>query len=390
MSDKETEETVKETLDKAESIGEKFKENGAEKYYLTDKGWVDEGGTTPAYFRDTGSYFQKPQGAVYKAPVETERQKFGQKEARQLELLFDDDIDREIEEREVEVNGLDFSVSQDKAFEALQKLLAQTNYQGDPEAPEKSTYDENRGGTYKLPGVFIKWTDYYEAYGLTRKKDGKYRGKQKKKAKEALKDLTQPWRITVKDIEEDKKVAWETPLINLTWEYENNSDIENQTEDKRLLIRYKPLFIDKIDRDNKGKGFYLFKPYDLHEEINEAVGSKRYSGAIPRFIWWLNSIDYEANYNEDYDYRKDPHKIGKEKLAYRLRLDTYVEARQWSILNERIEQACEVAKEINFLLQYEIEEKMVKLWLNPARCSRLKYRLTDKGDWPPQLTDDRE
>lgn len=393
MSNSEPEEekvTAEEALEVVERIRKKFQENGVKKIKLTSEGWREEEDSLPAQSRSSSSYPKTSHPPRYKSPVETEKEKFGSKEQKQLELFIDKDVEKEIEERQVEVTGLDFNVSQGKAFEALQKLLAETNYQGDTEAPEVTTYREERGGTYTLPGIFIKWSDYYEAYGLKRDKSGKYTNRrQVKKAKEALKDLAQPWRITVEDKTEGHKVARETPLIKLTWEYEGAPD-ETQTQDKRLLIRYKPLFIDKIDRDNEGRGFYLFKPYNLHEEINKAVGGSRYSSAIPRFIWWLNSIDYEAKHNEDYDYTRDPFRIGKELLAYKLRLRNYVERRQWNYVDERVEQACEVATEINFLLEYEIGEEMVRLWLNPHRCSRLRYRLEQQDKYDPKLSYDRD
>lgn len=396
MSDteKEPDEILDKATQKVEKIKEEFKEHGTHKLYFTNEGWVEEteqGGTAPA------GYFQIPkteetlQTTLYKAPVEAELQKFGKKEAKQLEL-FGSKVE---ESRKVKVEGLNFSKPQDRAFNALQKLLDETDYQGNSAVPLDTRYDGARDGTYKLPGILINYSDFYEAYGLKRKKDSKFRGKQVEQAKKALEDLAEPWRITVERKKDNGKsdiVARETPLIEITKAYYDRDEEEikkikegdtGQRADK-LLIRYQPIFIDKIEN------FYLFKPYDLLEEINEAVESNRYSEAIPRFIWYLNTINYGPDQHEDYNYEKDPHKIGREKLAYRLRLDNYVDRRQWNYIDDRIEQACEVAEKIGFLLDYDLgDDDMVKLLLNPARCSRLRYRLKKNGKLPPGLKSDR-
>lgn len=348
----------------------------------------DNSGTLPAQDARNSSYYPT-EGKGYRAPVETELQKFGKKEQEQLKLFTSPDIEER--ERNIEVTGLNFKVSQDKAFEALQKILADTDYQGDPRVGLEERFIEARGGTYKLPGILINWADFYEAYGLKRGKNGKYTNRrQVKKAKEALESLAKPWRITVKQKKDNGKydvVTRDTPLIQISKGYYDREkeeikrieDGDSEVKADKLLIRYKPIFIDKIGN------FFLFKPSNLHKEIREAIGNKRYSPAILRFIWWLNTINYGAKRTKDYDFTKNPHKIGKKKLAYRLRLDNYIERRQWNYIDKRLKQACKVAKEINFLLDYDLSTDPIKLWPNPKRCSRLGYELERQGKLSPEM-----
>lgn len=324
----------------------------------------------------------------YKSPVETELQKFGKSGQEQLEL-FGPKVE---ESPEVEVTGLDFNVSQDKAFGALQKLLADNNYRGQSQKPH---YDDIREDYYKLPKIEINYSDYYEAYGLERDSSGKYTNRrQVKQAKQALREMELPWRITVSKKRENGKydvATKRTQLVEIERYYYNREEDEKvriqkgQATDKanRLVIIYQPLFIAKI------QDFYVLKDPELHKRIRETVDSKRYSEAVPRFIDWLNTTNYEAKYNKDFKWWKDPHTIGREKLAYKLRLDGYIERRQWSYIDDRIEQACEVAQDLDFLFKYDLESEPIKLWLNPFRCSRLGYQLKKQDKLPPRLTDDR-
>ena len=334
----------------------------------------------PTTFNLPGKYDKR----TYRAGMNAELQKFGEKlnpkrlsEIKQLVLgETASTVEEEgIEEFKPQDIGLDFNKSQDKAFNALQKLLDKTDYEGNVDP--KLIYGEDNypiyshiyNGYYDLPALAITWTDYYKAYGLKKNRSGKYSGRQVKQARQALRDLADGWTISFKRKKKNDKydlIQAIRPLIELDTVYENIDRIDNLEKKKGgILIKFSPLFIDQLDT------FFLYKPMYLHNEIKEVAGS-RYSKYYARLIQYLNKTDFS------------PVKIHMKKLAHNLKMYSDINARMWKRIRNRIDKGLEIAKELEFILDFEKNHDNITdlYWieLNPERCSRYRLKLKKRNN----------
>lgn len=326
----------------------------------------------PSTFKPSGDYDKR----TYRAGMNAELQKFGEQinpkrlsEIKQLVLGETASTVEEVEEFKPQDLGLDFNKSQDKAFNALQKLLDETNYEGniDPElvyGDNYPVYSNIYDGYYELPALLISWTDFYKAYGLKKNRSNKYSGRQVKQAKEALRDLADGWTIYYKRKKKNNKydlIKSTRPLIKIDEGYKNIKDIENIGNKKgKLLIKFSPLFVDQLDT------FFLYKPRYLHNEIKEVAGS-RYSKYHARLIQYLNKTDFS------------PIKIKMKTLAYELRMYPDINKRNWPRIRDRITKGLEIGKKLNFVLEFKKNYNDIPdlFWikLNPERCSRYRLKL---------------
>lgn len=315
----------------------------------------------------------------FRASMYAEQQKFDIG-TKSRQLILGEDIDR----LDDIPYGLDLTDSQERAKDAIQKLLHETGYKGDGQIPLNSA-DFKIYDSY-LPYLSISWTDYYQAYGLEPAGDGRYHGAQAKQARDALESLTEMrWMSYQKPsgkYDKDGKPLYDfirvkKPLIHLQFgdSYHDITEDDIQkilsgkelTEEKenrritRLLVLPSPILIDDIDR------YYLLKPSGLHDEIKALYPGKRISTVNSQFITLLLLVDI-ADW-----------KIGKETLAYKLNMDTWIETRQKSRIDKRIQEALKTAKELDFLLDYEEDATgLLTLRLNPERCSRVRAKLARK------------
>ncbi len=314
-------------------------------------------------------------GPSYKAGGYAELQKFGKgSEVKQL-LLSEPEASEPVD---LEVAGLDFTVSEDKAFSALQILLDSTNYQGNEQGQE--TYSSRFKGSYMLPRLSFTYSEYFEAYGL-KKYGGRYQGAVAKEALEALRSLAEKHRtIAYKRSRYEssgkarKKVydiiRYKGPLIEIVEGYQGLNEeeasqvmagVDMPGRVTRLAVQFGPLVVDTIDT------FYLIKPVDLHKKIEDLFGGKRYSPAVPLFVNWLLMKNRKT------------WQIRKEELAHVLRLDYLLEQRKPAMLQKRLEECCETAKALGYLLEYREDEygKLLILKLNPKRCGRISSEEVD-------------
>jgi hypothetical protein len=308
----------------------------------------------------------------YRAGMQTELQKFGQKEET-IQLILGEDTSL-LDTGEVETYGLDLSVTEDKALSAIQILLDETDYQGNTPGDTVSSSDYRWDGY--LPKLSITYSQFYEAYGLS-KINGRYQGRQAKEAISALKSLAESRKVcytrsryvgkgkTRKKVNDVIRVT--KPLVGII---EGFKDLDDEEKDKviageelpeqrqtKLLIEISPLLIDQIET------FYLIKPKTLHDEIQALRPGKRSSRYISLFAEWLLTLDIKTM------------KISKDNLARKLRMDSLIEQRKSSLIDKRIEEALEMAKEMEYLLDYREEPiGLLVLYLNPERCRRIKTK----------------
>lgn len=282
--------------------------------------------------------------------------------------------------------GLDLTESQDRALHAIQKLLADTNYQGDGQIPFNSA-DFKIYNSY-LPYLSMSYSDYYQAYGLESAGDGKYHGASVKQSIEALESLTEMRWLRYKKLsgKYDEKgkplfdlITVKKPLIQLQF-IENYHDLTEEDIEKvltgqelpedrqagritRILLVPSPILIDEMDR------FHLLKPSGLHNEIKALYSGRRISRYNSLFIEFLLLSDIFVM------------KIGRDTLARNLNMDKLIEDRQKGRIDKIIQEVLKTAKELDFLLDYQEEPTgLLILRLNPERCSRVKARLSRKKD----------
>lgn len=305
------------------------------------------------------------QPELYRAGMYAELQKFEDtKETRQLLLSEEYSGD---EGTEVEVTGLDLSVSEDKAFSALQVLLDKTDYKGN--LPGISIYLEDYKSSFVLPKLSMTFSEYLEAYGLQKSSSGRYSRAQRDDALRALESLTEPRRIVYerKYYKGKKKVSAmvvaRRPLIELQEGYKELDESEarairdgqsNSQRVTKLVVKFTPLFVDEVDT------FYLLKPVRLHQEIQEQTGKARSSRAVSLFIEWLLTKNTETV------------RIGRDDLATKVRLEYLIRQRKPALLRKRLDEAFQVAKDLGYLLDYQEDDfGMMKFTLNPERCRRV-------------------
>ncbi len=306
----------------------------------------------------------------FKAGMEVELQKFGKPKYSQLLLGEDTDI-----QQGSLSYGLDLSDTQDRALHAVQKLLADTDYQGNLGGEERQSIDFKWRG--HIPTLSMTYRDYYEAYGLKPAGDGRYHGAQTQQALEALKSLALAryqivydrtvYRGGKKIIEAVRVTA---PIISSVGEAFQDITAEELEQVKagqelpdrrntKIIITPSPVMLDRIH-----DSWYLLKPASLHTEIQALYDGKRYPRAISLFIEWLLTKN-KASFS-----------IDKKKLAYILRMDSLIRNRRKSEIDSRITEALEVAKKLDYLLSYEIQPTdRIDMKLNPERIKRIKSRV---------------
>jgi len=314
----------------------------------------------------------------YRAGMHAELQKFGQKDET-IQLMLGEDTSLQ-ETGEIETYGLDLSVSEDKAFSAIQILLDKTDYRGNIPGETVSSPDYRFEGY--LPKLSITYSDYYEAYGLS-KIDGRYQGRQAKEALRALKSLAETRKISYtrtrytgkgkakKKVHDVIRVT--RPLIGIM---EGFKDLNDEEKDKviagedlpekrqtKIVLEISPLLVDQLDT------WYLLKPKALHDEIQALLPGKRISRSTSLFLEWLLTLD------------KKKMKISKDNLASKLRMEGYIRQRKIKVIEGRIQEALEVAKGLEYLLDYREEPiGLLVLTLNPERCQRIRAKNSRRQD----------
>jgi len=317
----------------------------------------------------------------FKAGMEVELQKFGKPEYSQL--LLGEDADGQ---QGFISYGLDFKTeAQQKAFHAVQLLLANTDYQGNREGEERASIDFKWRGY--IPTLSMTYKEFYEAYGLKPAGDGRYHGAQAQEALEGLKSLMtvryhmvydrRVYKNGKKTIEAVRVTA---PLISSVGEaFQDITEEEleqvkagQEIPDKRrtqIIITPSPIMLDRIH-----EGWYLLKPASLFTEIQALYAGKRYPEEISLFISWLLTLD------------KQTWSIDREKLAYKLKMYSQIRNRRQALIDKRIREALDVAKKLGYLLSYEIQSTgLIDLKLNPERVKRIGVKKA-RGRKPKEET----
>ena len=196
-------------------------------------------------------------------------------------------------------------------------------------------------------------SEYYDLFGLTKKKekDGKmrYGGRAREQAKRALLELHNrefvlPYEYRTEDKNIRKTVRGirirrlvDIKNIEKTEEYNKSTNKTKVSDSLKVVID--GVFLKGLQRN------YFNVPKYLNKDIVKALGGKRVSPAIQFFI--VNLLAYAQKSTSDKIEMK------YDTMISVMRLEKYVESRQKSRIRDRFNQAFQCAIELGIIINYE-------------------------------------
>jgi hypothetical protein len=243
--------------------------------------------------------------------------------------------------------GYRLSYAQNKALSVVQRLLDETDYNGNG-VPRKSTH----GSTYQfkgtLPVIEIKTSEYLGLYGVKRVGSGRtsiLSPQARRVAINALKDLAENKHLLVYEKSASpkgrKKVTIEAiaPLINLEW----------LKGGRRVRITPNPILVDHIH------SYYILKPVDLHQAVPDKDAVK---------VRFLEYLMYHGLQKQKGNVKGQPQtneiRVEVETIAAWLRLDPLVKARKKSELRKRLSELYEFGMKTGYLESYDVDQPATK------------------------------
>lgn len=313
--------------------------------------------------------------ASYKVALPLDQQAFVSNESlspkEQMELFNNEHA--QMDDR-LKIAGLDhLSDAAFNALEAVKKLLAKTDYEGNTESEE---INSKTFGRITPPRLQIKKSEYFEAYGLEKDPVKGYTGSDKlHRAIQGLFDLTYTQHLLI------RRRVWigrearndllkiHSPLITIIEGYELLTDREADTveageeigKDSRLVIELSPVFVLGLDN------FFLLRRYDKRDTIKALAGSSSpLRQKLYRFTNWLEELDMASV------------PIKADNLARIAGYTWMVKKRERTRLADKIEELLELAKDGGWLLDWSCKngksERLYTLNLNPEFCRITKKK----------------
>lgn len=281
------------------------------------------------------------------------------KRAKQLRLIPEEASPQDIV---IDTSGLDLSLSELRALNAILLLLDKTDYQGN--MPAKGITIEGHyqdlGGYVTVPRLSFTFGEYFEAYGLERGKSGRYSMAQRRQAEAALERLhterRELWYERKRyDKEKGEKVTdaiqWTMSLIpDMFRLYAGLSEEQSRAlRDKKgkrpratgIVILPHYVLLDQLD------SFHILLEVGLHTKVFETIaklrGTKRGRPSTYHylFILWLSRLN------------ADEWSVQKSTLATALRLGYLVENRRRADIDRALDEAIAVAMELGYLESYQ-------------------------------------
>lgn len=305
-----------------------------------------------------------------RAAVHLQLQKIGKSEREKKKIIesFKDDTDYQ-QIKNINVVGLDLTVLQNQALHAIQVLLDQTNYEGNMEP----TYMNSPAFGFEgyLPVIKFTPANYYEAFGLTKRKtkSGKnqFRGGDRENAIEALRSLYDRQFIicyTQAIYSKNKKIR-KPKYVHVKVFRKLFGDIEEKQEQdkngqkylKSIMMTMSPVFVAQL------KSYIVAKPINYIQEIKKI--SPRASEYVYRFIEHVLTQSRLNNKNGLV-------RVNEEVLAYQLRMDNFIKRKKGKEIRKVIEKGLEVAKGIGFISSYSIVNNMIEFQINYNKLVKVK------------------
>lgn len=329
---------------------------------------------------------------LVKASLHTEMQKFGQKPDTRSPIFdsLDKETKKELEEYKIHVIGIDNTEAQNRALFAIQKLLSETDYKGNLEGKE---LDRRNRFLYQgyLPALRFTTSQYLEAYGVGKSKTARgwmeFNMEERRVALQALKDLNdkkylfyyeRKYWITIKKGKKEERfdlIRTVRPLISITEGYEALTKLEKDTvlQDKAdqntneklryIAIEPCPILVDQINT------YFILKPANYRQEIALTTSQFKVSKYTYLFIDYLMAqAEMKRRTKQELVVRISP-----EELAYKLRLECYLKTRNYKKICQIIDNACETARKLNYLLDYKTIPRITKKELDEFILSPQKF-----------------
>lgn len=313
----------------------------------------------------TGSYEIQQ---TYRAGLYAEQAKIGFKD-KTRQLLLEEGADlQEIDEKLSEYLP-SFNYTELKVYSAIQRFIDEQYKPG--EALEISFSPQ----------------EFFEYCGLRKNSRGTYSGKQKEEYLGALRDLsTKPKKLIqqqseyVRGKKGKSKLKYftyilTTPLLQLVEGDIIESDtlaeakevmakaisgqeLPKRKRTTRYLVKPDPIMYKLLDR------LYVIKSISQFEEIKALHPGEKPKDSTQKFLDYIQMLDIS------------PLPIGRDRLAERMGLDGYIRQRKKKEAYKRIKEALEDALTKKYILRYTEEPTgLLKIYLNPERCSRYAEKL---------------
>jgi hypothetical protein len=238
--------------------------------------------------------------------------------------------------------GLDLTYTEARALFAVQKMLDETNYKGNT---TPVSFKDEKDWMYngQLPCLKISTSEYLDAYGVvkhkTKRNKMEYSGSERTTATDALSRLA------------GKEFYFQYERI--IWGKNRGSRAEQSIEVASPIILLEkdptgtyritpsPILVDQIDT------YFVRKPVDLYEQPADSILFLEYL---------LVQSEQKRRTRRESVIRMDP-----ETLAYKLRLDKFIEKRQWKRIRSKLNSLYSLAKDIGYLDGYSIEQEGKKI-----------------------------
>jgi hypothetical protein len=290
------------------------------------------------------------------------------------------ELTKALDDLNIHIVGINFSISELRAFRAIQKLFTLMNYQGN--VPEMRTfYDGNNPFHFIgfITPLKVKVADFLRAYGVNTKlkKDGKIRFNSHER-EEALKALAHisskifyfyfsKKHITATEPGESKKSHIDIiQTIAPLFKYHRQKP-QDETADKHasrtdyIIIEPTPIMLYGVEND-----YMLIPPYET--EIRSISKGKRIPKEVYTFVGYLI---YQAEIQRKKKYRDWlTITIDIELLIYKLRLEHYFSQKSrnpkkaYTIIECGIEYACKSGYVHSFIQEQEQERSTYIFYLN--------------------------
>jgi hypothetical protein len=126
----------------------------------------------------------------------------------------------------------------------------------------------------------------------------------------------------------------------------------------RYKVRPDPIMYRLLDK------LYVRKSITQYEEIQALHPGEKLKESTQAFLNYVQSLDFSKL------------EIGRDTLAERMKLYTYIQQRKRTLINSRIDEALEDALRTRYILRYHEEPTgLLIIYLNPEKCSRLQAKL---------------
>ena len=281
------------------------------------------------------------------------------------------DVKDEAKRLGIKNTGFDLTFLQNKAIFVIQRLLTEIYYKVEYVSIEDFSEAKKFIGLNeeKLAVLEFKSTDYFDLFGVTKKKTKRgymeYSNNQKKKALEALKELSEKLFLIDYESKIYGSIEKKSSIAPLILSIEESK--KGFTDDKRVKV-YR-VVLHPVLTDNTGNYFMLINK-DFYSEI-KGLGKK--SKYFARFLRYLIFINRAANTD------KKEFKIKMKGLARKLQMENYIKNRNWASLKNEIIKYFELAEKLGYLVDFDLYKNKDNEDVITYTINKNKYYIKEAG-----------